>query len=104
MASILTVKEDGSRDFTVYNAAPENERDKGMQTKKMVRRLLPPQRVYAHVLLPEYDALLCLIQYYDTYVSLFTYLDVLPFQLLIYVTHWSLIVIAGTRVLFCALC
>ncbi|KAG0701660.1 Metallo-dependent phosphatase-like protein [Suillus ampliporus] len=35
MASILTVREDGSRDFTVYNAAPENERDKGMQTKKM---------------------------------------------------------------------
>ncbi|OJA08110.1 hypothetical protein AZE42_08039 [Rhizopogon vesiculosus] len=35
MASILTIKEDGSRDFTVYNAAPENERDKGMQTKKL---------------------------------------------------------------------
>jgi len=69
MASILTVKEDGSRDFTVYNAAPENERDKGMQTKKMVCRLLPPQsQVYAHVLLLEYDALLCLIQYYDIYV------------------------------------
>lgn len=38
MASILTVKEDGNRSFTVYNAAPENERDKGMQTKKMVCR------------------------------------------------------------------
>jgi serine/threonine-protein phosphatase 6 catalytic subunit len=36
MASILTIREDGSRDFTVYDAAPENERDKGMQTKKMV--------------------------------------------------------------------
>jgi serine/threonine-protein phosphatase 6 catalytic subunit len=35
MASILTIREDGSRDFTVYDAAPENERDKGMQTKKM---------------------------------------------------------------------
>jgi hypothetical protein len=38
MASILTIREDGSRDFTVYDAAPENERDKGMQTKKMVRK------------------------------------------------------------------
>ncbi|KAH9900693.1 Metallo-dependent phosphatase [Cubamyces lactineus] len=31
MASILTIREDGERSFTVYNAAPENERDKGMQ-------------------------------------------------------------------------
>ena len=44
MASILTVKEDGSRDFTVYNAAPENERDKGMQTKKMVGKHPPPRK------------------------------------------------------------
>jgi hypothetical protein len=41
MASILTVKEDGSREFTVYGAALENERDKGMQTKKMVGGRLP---------------------------------------------------------------
>ena len=38
MASILTIREDGERSFTVYDAAPENERDKGMQrTRKTVR-------------------------------------------------------------------
>lgn len=36
LASILTVREDGERVFTVYGAAEENERDKGMQTRKMV--------------------------------------------------------------------
>jgi hypothetical protein len=36
LASIMTVKEDGSREFTVYGAAEENERDKGMQVRKMV--------------------------------------------------------------------
>lgn len=36
LASILTVREDGERVFTVYEAAEENERDKGMQTRKMV--------------------------------------------------------------------
>ena len=36
MASILTIRDDGERSFTVYDAAPENERDKGMQkTRKM---------------------------------------------------------------------
>lgn len=34
MASILTVKEGGERVFTVYDAAEENERDKGMQKNK----------------------------------------------------------------------
>ena len=38
MASILTVKQDGSRDFIVYGAAEENERDKNMmKARKMVR-------------------------------------------------------------------
>ena len=38
MASILTIREDGSRGFTTYGAAEENERDKGMlRTRKMVR-------------------------------------------------------------------
>ena len=32
-----TIHEDGSRKFTVYGAAEENDRDKGMQTRKMVR-------------------------------------------------------------------
>lgn len=37
MASILTIGEDGGREFTVYDAAEENERDKGMQKqRKMV--------------------------------------------------------------------
>ena len=35
-ASILTLDSDGGRQFTVYNAAPENERDKGMQIRRMV--------------------------------------------------------------------
>lgn len=35
-ASILTLESDGRREFTVYNAAPENERDKGMQVRRMV--------------------------------------------------------------------
>ncbi|KAF8341035.1 Metallo-dependent phosphatase-like protein [Amanita rubescens] len=34
-ASILTLESDGRREFTVYNAAPENERDKGMQVRRM---------------------------------------------------------------------
>ena len=37
MASILTVREDGTRHFTVYGAAPENENDKGQKNRKMVR-------------------------------------------------------------------
>ena len=34
-ASIMTVHEDGSNSFSVYDAAPENERDKG-QFKRLV--------------------------------------------------------------------
>ena len=38
MASILTIEENGSRQFTVYDAAQENERDKGMlKSRKIVR-------------------------------------------------------------------
>ena len=40
MASILTIHEDGHRDFIVYDAAPENERDQGLQAKKMVSETL----------------------------------------------------------------
>ena len=36
MASILTVRENGEREFTVYRPAEENERDAGMQTRRMV--------------------------------------------------------------------
>jgi serine/threonine-protein phosphatase 6 catalytic subunit len=35
LASIMTVHEDGTRDFTVYDAAPENARDKA-QGKRLV--------------------------------------------------------------------
>ncbi|KZV66350.1 Metallo-dependent phosphatase [Peniophora sp. CONT] len=35
MASILTIRENGERDFTVYGPAEENERDAGMQTRRM---------------------------------------------------------------------
>ena len=39
MASILTIREDGSRGFTVYEAAEENERDKGMmKNRKLVSK------------------------------------------------------------------
>jgi len=34
LASILRICEDGGHDFKVYDAAPENERDKGMQRTK----------------------------------------------------------------------
>ncbi|PCH42766.1 Metallo-dependent phosphatase [Wolfiporia cocos MD-104 SS10] len=34
MASILTIRADGTHDFTVYDAAEENERDKGLQNKR----------------------------------------------------------------------
>jgi serine/threonine-protein phosphatase 6 catalytic subunit len=38
LASILKICEDGGHEFKVYDAAPENERDKGMQrTKRTVR-------------------------------------------------------------------
>lgn len=38
LASILKICEDGGHDFKVYDAAPENEQDKGMQrTKRTVR-------------------------------------------------------------------
>ena len=41
LASILKIREDGGHDFKVYDAAPENERDKGMQkTKRTVRAKL----------------------------------------------------------------
>jgi serine/threonine-protein phosphatase 6 catalytic subunit len=36
LASILTIDEQGGKEFCVYGAAEENERDKGMQTRKMV--------------------------------------------------------------------
>ena len=36
MASILTLHPDGGRSFTVFDAAEENERDRGMQTRRMV--------------------------------------------------------------------
>ncbi|KAF9007076.1 Metallo-dependent phosphatase-like protein [Cyathus striatus] len=35
LASIMTVHDDGSQSFMVYDAAEENERDKGMQTRRM---------------------------------------------------------------------
>lgn len=38
MASILTIHENGEKTFKVYGAAEENERDKGMQTRRMVSR------------------------------------------------------------------
>ena len=41
MASVLTIRDNGERSFIVYDAAPENERDKGMQrTRKMVSCVL----------------------------------------------------------------
>lgn len=64
MASILTVRDDGSRAFTTYGAAPENENDKGQKNRKMVRpRPLPAlvRRVCADGHGPGYDAVLCII-------------------------------------------
>ena len=43
MASVLTIRDNGERSFIVYDAAPENERDKGMQrTRKMVSHIFVP--------------------------------------------------------------
>ncbi len=36
MASIMTVHEDGTRTFAVYDAAEENERDRGKIAGRMV--------------------------------------------------------------------
>jgi len=38
---MMTVHEDGKRTFTVYDAAKENERDRGKMTSRMVRTLSP---------------------------------------------------------------
>ena len=45
MASILTIRDDGERSFTVYDAAPENERDKGMQKTRKIVSLVSIPRV-----------------------------------------------------------
>lgn len=37
MASILTINSDGGRNFTVYDAAEENDRDRAITKRKMVR-------------------------------------------------------------------
>lgn len=36
MASILTIRENGSKDFTVFGAAEENERDEKMKEGRKV--------------------------------------------------------------------
>ena len=50
MAAIMTVHEDGSRTFTVYDAAPENDRDKGQG-----RRLVSGPPCYKGFLLMRYS-------------------------------------------------
>jgi hypothetical protein len=41
MAAILTIREDGTRGFTVYGPAEENERDVAQQrTRRVVRGVL----------------------------------------------------------------
>lgn len=44
MASILTIRDDGGRQFTVYGAAPENEDDKGQKNRKMVSLPAVPEK------------------------------------------------------------
>lgn len=95
MASILTIKEDGNRDFTVYDAAPENERDKGMQTKKMVSRYLLPRKLSdctLTVLPTEYDALLCMT--WCITICMFTALStflISPFQLFVHLKYYQMV-------------
>lgn len=62
MASILTIHENGTRDFIVYDAAEENERDKGMlKARKMVScRLLCASRCVTDMYVLGYDAVLCI--------------------------------------------
>lgn len=65
MASIMTVHESGEKTFAVYGPAPENDRDKGMQTRRMVSRscalLLLSERLWICRDLSEQHAILCLI-------------------------------------------
>ena len=43
LASILTIKENGQKQFTVFNAAEENERDEAMQNgRKTVSIIVVP--------------------------------------------------------------
>lgn len=52
LASILTLKDDGSRQFTVFNAAPENEKDRHVPMKRTVRSLAYViVRLIAHALM-----------------------------------------------------
>lgn len=49
MASIMTIHEDGTRTFAVYDAAEENERDRGKIAGRMVRHLLlQPSNLLMH--------------------------------------------------------
>lgn len=36
LASILTIRENGERDFTVFNAAEENQHDRNMQSARRI--------------------------------------------------------------------
>lgn len=75
LASILKICEDGSHDFKVYDAAPENERDKGMQrTKRTVRSEPVLQNPYAKSYCLGEHALLCVALYfYYSSLSIYTH-------------------------------
>ena len=52
-ASILTVHENEEQTFMVYDAAEENERDKGMQTRRMVSRQMCNRRIVSRLIILE---------------------------------------------------
>ena len=69
MASILTIRANGERDFTVYGPAEENERDAGMQTRRMVRARLVLQRVVMLTGSIGQHAILCLGRSSESVIS-----------------------------------
>lgn len=64
MASILTIRDDGERKFTVYGAAEENDRDQNMQNGKLAvcfaTSFVVIRKMIAHFYLGQH-AVLCLI-------------------------------------------
>jgi hypothetical protein len=61
MAAIMTVHEDGSRTFNVYDAAPENDRDKGQGRRLVSGSTLPSYATGADATIEEQHAIFCVV-------------------------------------------
>jgi hypothetical protein len=75
MAAILTVRENGTRSFTVYGPAEENERDTAQQrTRRAVRRLFYLMRL-SHAHSDSFEREICRILCRSQSMSLHRFLD-----------------------------